>query len=142
AWARPSSTKDFRSSTMATREQVLGNWNQLKGKVKEHWGQLTDNDLDQVKGNVDQLIGVIQKKTGEARSQVEHFLDQLSDDAGGVVAQATEKARDYMNQGAEAMRGAADQAREHIEGAQELVRRHPAEAGGVAFRTCFVQRLG
>jgi uncharacterized protein YjbJ (UPF0337 family) len=124
---------------MATREQVLGNWNQLKGKVKEHWGQLTDNDLDTAKGNVDQLIGVIQKKTGEARGQVERFLDQLSDDAGGMVSQVTEKARDYMNQGAEAMRGATDQvreqAREGMESAQALVRQHPAEAVAVAFGT-------
>jgi len=124
---------------MATREQVLGNWNQLKGKVKEHWGQLSDSELDQVKGNVDQLIGLVQMKTGEARGQIEKFLDQLSDDSGGAVAQVTEKARDYMNQGAEAMRGAADQVRERaqdgMETAQQLVRRHPAEAVAVAFGT-------
>ena len=124
---------------MATREQVLGNWNQLKGKVKEHWGQLTDRELDEVKGNADQLIGLIQKKTGEARDKIDRFLDEISDDAGGAFAQATEKARDYMNQGAEAMRGAADQvrhqAREGVESAQQLVRRHPAEAVAVAFGT-------
>ena len=124
---------------MATREQVLGNWNQLKGKVKEHWGQLTDNDLDMAKGNVDQLIGLIQKKTGEARGQIEKFLDQLSDDAGGVFIQATEKAREFINQGTDSMRGAADQvreqAREGMENAHALVRRHPAEAVAMAFGT-------
>jgi uncharacterized protein YjbJ (UPF0337 family) len=124
---------------MATREQVLGNWNQLKGKVKEHWGQLTDKEIDEVKGNIDQLIGVIQRKTGEARGQIERFLDQLSDDAGGVFVQASEKAREYMSQGADAMRGAADQVREQagerIERAQALVKRHPAEAVAVAFGT-------
>jgi ElaB/YqjD/DUF883 family membrane-anchored ribosome-binding protein len=78
---------------------------------------------------------VIQKRTGEARNQVERFLDEISDDAGGVFIQATEKAREYMNQGADVMRGAADQARERIEGAHELVRRHPAEAVAVAFGT-------
>jgi uncharacterized protein YjbJ (UPF0337 family) len=124
---------------MATREQVLGNWNQLKGKLKEHWGQLTDRDLDEVKGNADQLIGLLQRKTGEARGQIEKYLDQLSDDAGSAVVQATEMAREYMNQGAEAMRGAADQVREQyregMENAQNLVRRHPAEAVAIAFGT-------
>lgn len=124
---------------MATREQVLGNWNQLKGKVKEKWGQLSDRELDEVKGNVDQLIGLVQKKTGEARGQIEKFLDQLSDDAGGAFTQATEMAREYASQAADAMSGATEkvreQAREGYETAQSVVRRHPAEAVAVAFGT-------
>jgi uncharacterized protein YjbJ (UPF0337 family) len=124
---------------MATREQVLGNWNQLKGKVKEHWGQLTDRELDEVKGNVDQLIGLVQRKTGEARGQIEKFLDQLSDDVGGTMTQATEMAREYASQAAEAMHGATDQVREYAregyESAQSMVRRHPAESVAVAFGT-------
>jgi uncharacterized protein YjbJ (UPF0337 family) len=124
---------------MATREQVLGNWNQIKGIVKEHWGQLTDRELDEVKGNIDQLIGLVQKKTGESRQQIERFLDQLGEDASGAFVQATEKAREYANQAAETFRGATDQvreqAREGYETAQSLVRRHPAEAVAVAFGT-------
>ncbi len=124
---------------MATRQQVLGNWNELKGKVKDHWGQLSDNDLDQVKGNVDQLIGLVQRKTGEARSKIEDFLDQLNENAGGMASQAKDKAREYVDRGTEAMRGAADQMRdqyrEGMENAHELVRRHPAEAVAVAFGT-------
>ena len=105
---------------MATREQVLGNWNQLKGKVKEHWGQLTDRELDEVKGNVDQLVGLVQRKTGEARGQIEKFVDQLSDDAGGNVAQASEMAREYANQAADAMYGACDQVREYAREGYEI----------------------
>jgi uncharacterized protein YjbJ (UPF0337 family) len=124
---------------MATREQVLGNWNQLKGKVKEHWGQLTDRELDEVKGNVDQLIGLVQRKTGEARGQIEKFLDQLNDDASGTITQATEMAREYASQAAEAMHGATDQVREYAregyESAQSVVRRHPAESVAAAFGT-------
>jgi uncharacterized protein YjbJ (UPF0337 family) len=124
---------------MATREQVLGNWNLLKGKVKEHWGQLTDRELDEVKGNIDQLIGLVQRKTGEARGQIEKFLDQLSEDAGGTIAQVTEKAREYANQAADTFRGGTEQVREYAregyETAQSMVRRHPAEAVAVAFGT-------
>jgi uncharacterized protein YjbJ (UPF0337 family) len=124
---------------MATREQVLGNWNQIKGIVKEQWGQLTDHELDQVKGNVDQLIGLVQKKTGESRQQIERFLDLLSEDAGGAFAQATERAREFASQAADSLSGATDhvreQAREGLETAQSIVRRHPAEAVAVAFGT-------
>jgi uncharacterized protein YjbJ (UPF0337 family) len=124
---------------MATKEQVLGNWNQLKGKVKEQWGQLTDRELDEVKGNIDQLIGLVQKKTGEARGQIESILDQMSGDAAGAFSQASEKAREYANQAADAMYGATDQVREYAregyETAQSMVRRHPSETVAVAFGT-------
>jgi uncharacterized protein YjbJ (UPF0337 family) len=127
---------------MATREQVLGNWNQIKGIVKEQWGQLSDRELDDVKGNIDQLIGLVQKKTGESRHQIERFLDQLSEDAGGAFVHATDKAREYANQAADRLRDATDQvseqAREGYEAAQSIVRRHPAEAVAVAFGTGLV----
>ena len=42
--------------------RVEGNWKQVKGKVKEKWGQLTDDDLDQIAGRQDQLEGKIQKR--------------------------------------------------------------------------------
>jgi uncharacterized protein YjbJ (UPF0337 family) len=42
--------------------KVEGNWNQFKGKVKEKWGELTDDELDQIAGKRDILIGKIQEK--------------------------------------------------------------------------------
>ena len=51
-------------------QQLKGSWNELLGKAKEHWGNLTDDDLNVVEGNIDQLIGRIQKRTGEARNAV------------------------------------------------------------------------
>ena len=56
---------------MSTQEKVMGNWNQFKGKVKQRWGQLTDDELSEVEGNFDQLVGLVQQKTGEARQQIE-----------------------------------------------------------------------
>lgn len=56
-----------------------GKWKQLRGKVREEWGELTDDELDQIAGRRDQLIGKIQEKYGytrdEAERQVEEFLD-------------------------------------------------------------------
>ena len=53
---------------MVNQQTLQGNWNELKGKLREKWGQLTNEDLQVAQGNVDQLIGLIQRKTGEARS--------------------------------------------------------------------------
>ena len=52
-------------------DQIEGNWNQLKGSVKEHWGKLTDDDLTQAEGNFDQLVGKIQKRYGIAGDEAE-----------------------------------------------------------------------
>ncbi len=50
--------------------RVEGNWQQFKGKVKEQWGKLTDDDLDTIKGRQDQLEGKIQERYGIAKDQV------------------------------------------------------------------------
>jgi len=124
---------------MATQEKIMGNWNQFKGKVKQHWGQLTDDELQEVEGNIDQLIGLVQQKTGEGRQQIEKFLNSISDEAGGAFTQASEMARQYADQATDAIRGATDQIRERgmegYEQAQHMVRRRPAESVAIAFGT-------
>jgi uncharacterized protein YjbJ (UPF0337 family) len=50
--------------------RVEGSWKQMKGKIKEKWGQLTDDDLDQIAGRQDQLEGKIQERYGIAKDQV------------------------------------------------------------------------
>ena len=55
--------------------RVEGNWKQVKGKVKEKWGQLTDDDLDKIAGKRDQLEGKIQERYGIAKDQVRKDID-------------------------------------------------------------------
>lgn len=57
-------------------DTVKGNWMQAKGKVKEQWGKLTDDDLTRIEGNRDQLLGKIQERYGMAKDAAER---QLSD---------------------------------------------------------------
>lgn len=63
---------------------LAGKWKQLKGKVKEQWGELTDDDLDQMEGKADQLSGRLQEKYGyskaDADSEVDDFLRRNNDD--------------------------------------------------------------
>jgi uncharacterized protein YjbJ (UPF0337 family) len=124
---------------MATGQQLSGNWGQLKGKVKEHWGQLTDDELKEVEGNYDQLVGLIQQKTGETREQVEHFLRDIAGHSEGRISNATESVRQYADQAGQMVRERAEQLRyqaeEHYEEATEMVRAHPREAIVLAFGT-------
>ena len=55
---------------------LKGNWNIVKGKLKKQYGQLTDDDLTYTEGAEDELIGRIQKKTGESRERIERFIDK------------------------------------------------------------------
>ena len=56
---------------------LQGNWNETKGKVKSKWGRLTDDDLTQVQGQKDRLVGVIQQKYGIARDKAEEQLEEF-----------------------------------------------------------------
>lgn len=53
------------------QDTLEGNWLQLKGKAKEQWGELTDDDLDVIAGRRDQLVGKIQERYGLAKEAVE-----------------------------------------------------------------------
>jgi len=57
-------------------DTVEGNWKQMKGAVREQWGKLTDNDLEQIAGKKDQLIGRIQERYGISRDVAKQQADQ------------------------------------------------------------------
>ena len=62
------------------RKDVLkGQWKQMRGRVKEAWGDLTDDDLSRVEGNWDQLVGKIEERTGQMRMDIENRLSDLLD---------------------------------------------------------------
>lgn len=58
------------------RNIIEGNWKQFKGKVKEHWGKLTDDDLQEIDGKRERLVGKIQERYGKTRDEVEQNLDE------------------------------------------------------------------
>jgi uncharacterized protein YjbJ (UPF0337 family) len=57
-------------------DQAKGKWKQLKGSVKERWGKLTDDDIDVINGQQDQLVGKIQEAYGIAREEAQKQVDQ------------------------------------------------------------------
>jgi uncharacterized protein YjbJ (UPF0337 family) len=66
-----------------TKLEIKGDWNIIKGKLKQQWADLTDDDLQHADGKVDELVGRIQRRTGQSREAVEDAIkksqDSLSD---------------------------------------------------------------
>ena len=59
---------------------LKGNWKELKGKVKAKWGELTDDDVQEVEGNRDRLVGKLQQKYGETRDEAAKRDNDFIDD--------------------------------------------------------------
>ncbi|MES3034336.1 MAG: CsbD family protein [Gemmatimonadota bacterium] len=57
-------------------DTIAGNWKNAKGKVREQWGELTDDDLDVIAGKRDQLVGKIQARYGKGRDEVEREVSE------------------------------------------------------------------
>src|SRR6478672_6519097 len=95
---------------MMNQQTLQGNWNEIKGKLQSKWGALTDDDVAVFNGNVDQLLGTIQRKTGEARESIEEFFEHLSASGASTVSQAGESVRAYAQQAAETVQQTSKQA--------------------------------
>ncbi len=122
---------------MINEQTMQGNWNEIKGKLRNKWGQLTEDDLQKQHGNVEQLIGMIQRKTGEARESIEKFFDGFESSAGPMIGHAADTVRRYAHDATESVqqgtRQAADTFRESYADAEALVRERPAESIAVCF---------
>jgi len=62
-----------------TRMRFEGRWQEMRGRVKEAWGDLTDDDLDKTEGKWDQVVGAVKRKTGESVDAVEARLRGMMD---------------------------------------------------------------
>jgi uncharacterized protein YjbJ (UPF0337 family) len=125
------------SITLPNAQQLAGSWDQIKGELRERWGQLTDDDLERFKGNVDQLVGYLQEKTGWQRQQIESYLSDAYGKASGLMETARQKATEYSSRAAEAVQGQYEQFSHKMSQAsaeaQEMIRNRPAESVAVAF---------
>lgn len=59
------------------QDKLRGNWNQLKGKIKQEYADLTDNDLLYEEGKEDELIGRLQEKLGKTKEEVKEYVDKF-----------------------------------------------------------------
>jgi uncharacterized protein YjbJ (UPF0337 family) len=63
------------------RNILEGKWKQLRGIVREKWGELTDDELDEIAGNSERLAGVLQEKYGYTQMEAERQIDEFLEDA-------------------------------------------------------------
>jgi uncharacterized protein YjbJ (UPF0337 family) len=64
---------------------LQGKWRQLKGEARVQWGKLTDDDLDQVEGQAEKLVGLVQERYGYDRQQAEQEVDSFVQRYGSTV---------------------------------------------------------
>jgi uncharacterized protein YjbJ (UPF0337 family) len=122
---------------MVNSQVLQGQWNQIRGELKKRWGQLTEDDLRFTNGNIDQLIGRIQSKTGEAREAIEKFLTEVTAQGSSAIAQAAEQVGQYARYAGDQMREGynrvSDQFGRGYDVSQELIRENPARSVAMAF---------
>ncbi len=61
-------------------DKIKGNWNIIKGNLKQKWADLTDDDLLYEEGKEEELLGRVQKKTGETKETINEFIDRMKFD--------------------------------------------------------------
>jgi len=64
----------------STQEILLGKWHELKGKAKQKWGKLTDDDVTRMSGRMEELAGILQQRYGYDKGQAEQEINQWLDE--------------------------------------------------------------
>ncbi len=118
---------------MVNQETLAGKWNEVSGKLKEKWGMLTDDDLRAFNGNIDQLVGRIQRRTGEAREVIEEFLGDAAEGTSQAAAQMRDKVQQGAAQVAETARQGYESLREGYAEAERTIKQRPGQSMAFAF---------
>jgi uncharacterized protein YjbJ (UPF0337 family) len=121
---------------MVNTQQLQGTWNRLRGEIKEKWANLTDEDLQLQGGNIDQVVGKIQQKTGESREVIEQFLNHLTSRSASVISQTAEAAGQYVQQAGRQVRerfgDVSQQFSDGYETMERAVRQRPTQSVAAA----------
>ena len=121
---------------MISQEILRGNWNQIAGAIKKEFGQITGDDLTRVRGNIDQLIGLIQEKTGRSREQIDAFLSNCCSSAGDTYNRFSETAAQYASAAGESLQQnydrVAESAQQGYQQALRTVAKRPMESLAIA----------
>lgn len=62
-------------------DRLKGNWKQFKGKIKEKWGKLTDDELDMLEGKRDQILGKVQERYGLSKEEAEREYTRMEEES-------------------------------------------------------------
>jgi len=133
---------------MISRQELEGKWKQIKGEIQGRWGELTEDDLQKVKGDTEKLVGVIQQKTGQSRREIETFLDNACHGSQQVVQQVADNARQFADMAGrklqegydaagkrvqEGYEAASEQLEAGLDHTKRMVKSRPVESVATAF---------
>jgi uncharacterized protein YjbJ (UPF0337 family) len=127
---------------MVNQQILAGKWNEVRGKLKEKWGKLTDDDVRAFNGNVDQLVGRIQHKTGESREAIEDFLGRVADEGSNIATELRDQIEAGASEVADRARQGYDALREGYAEAGRVVQQRPGQSLAVAFGLGLITGLG
>lgn len=117
---------------MANATTVAGNWNDLKGRIRTKWGQLTDDTLEQAKGSMESLVGTIQRTTGESKEAIQAYLNAGAQGAATMYQQASEAVQVGAEQAYEGVKEGAKVVSDTIKSGAEqtgkLIQARPVES--------------
>ncbi|MGD9724478.1 MAG: CsbD family protein [Pirellulales bacterium] len=127
---------------MVNQQVLTGNWNVIKGKLKEKWAKLADDDLQGFQGNVDQLVGHIQRKTGESRAAIESFVEEVAEQSSGATAHLRDMVQEGASSAAESARQGYEALRQRVGDAEKTIQERPGQSMAVAFGLGIAAGLG
>lgn len=79
------------------KDTLKGDWNMMKGKIKEKWGKLTDNDITEINGKKDQLMGKLQKEYGYDKERAEKEISDWENSCSSCCSSDKEKEKAFKN---------------------------------------------
>jgi uncharacterized protein YjbJ (UPF0337 family) len=117
------------------RDILAGKWKQMRGELKTWWGKLTDDDVDRIGGQKDELIGLIQERYGYTREQaeqeIERRLQEYGDKTGGAVASMSAKVQELGGTAARKANEAAPVIGEKMKSLASVIREKAPREGAL-----------
>jgi uncharacterized protein YjbJ (UPF0337 family) len=121
---------------MINEQTLQGNWQEIKGAIKQHWAALGGDDLT-FDGNVNRLVDLIQSKTGASRDSIQRFLENLTTEGSAVLGSAAQVATEFADRAVEAARDSYGQfssgLRDRYADSAEMIRKRPGGSVATAF---------
>jgi uncharacterized protein YjbJ (UPF0337 family) len=121
---------------MLSRTELMGNWNGIVGSIREKFGEFTNDELAKVEGNYEQLVSLIQRKSGQTQESIASFLSDCSESASTTYGQVANRTAQYADAAGEMIRDNYDrvsqEAKKGIAYTAKSVGRRPLESIALA----------